>query len=195
MSESQAGANGGKRGRGGANSGQGAQDAQAAQASQGAQDVDYTAADKEDLRAYREGKDLTEGGKYGPLGAGHDPVKDPLKGLRGVMAGTLVMQAISVLLGLTVVTRISDGQINETFSIVYITVLGLALLVMAFLQKQRWALTANIVLQVFGVLAVFTHPSMGFVGVFFALVWVYILYLRKNLLDRMKRGLLTTQHS
>lgn len=25
-------------------------------------------------------------GEYGPLGPGHAPVKDPLKGLRGVMA-------------------------------------------------------------------------------------------------------------
>lgn len=47
------------------------------------------------------GRDLSEGGKYGPLGAGHDPAKDPLKGLRGVMSGTLIMRAISVLLGLT----------------------------------------------------------------------------------------------
>lgn len=158
-------------------------------------DKDYSASDREALRAYREGRDLSEGGKYGPLGAGHDPAKDPMKGLRGVMSGTLIMQAISVLLGLTVVTRISDGQINQTFSVVYISILGIAMIVMAFLQKQPWALTANIVLQVFGVLAVFTHVSMGVVGVFFALVWAYILHLRKNLIQRMERGLLTTQHS
>lgn len=150
--------------------------------------------DRDALRAYEQGQDLTEGGTYGPLGAGHDPEKDPLKGLRGVMAGTLIMQAISVLLGLTVVMRITEGQINQTFSVIYITVLGLALIVMAFLQKQKWALTANIVLQVFGVLAVFTHYSMGIVGVFFALVWMYILHLRKNLLERMRQGLLTSQH-
>ena len=48
--------------------------------------------------------------------------------------------------------------------------------------------------QVFGILAVLTHWSMGFVGVFFALVWAYILHLRKNLIARMERGLLTTQH-
>nr|WP_120491214.1 DUF4233 domain-containing protein [Corynebacterium lactis] len=156
---------------------------------------DYSARDREDLRAYREGKDLTAGGQYGPLGAGHAPAKDPLKGLRGVMAGTLVMQSISVLLGLTVVTRIADGQINQTFSVTYISILGIALFVMAFLQKKRWALVANIVLQVFGVLAIFTHVSMGFVGIFFAIVWMYILHLRKNLIQRMERGLLTTQHT
>lgn len=156
---------------------------------------DHDGLDREGLRAYREGQDLSEGGTYGPLGAGHAPEKDPLKGLRGVMAGTLVMQSISVLLGLTVVTRVSSGQINETFSVAYISVLGIALFLMAFLQRQSWALPVNIVLQVFGVLAVFTHVSMGFVGILFALVWAYILHLRKNLLQRMERGLLTTQHS
>ena len=68
------------------------------------------------------------------------------------------------------------------------------MVVMAFLQKKPWELPANIVLQVFGILAVLTHWSMGFVGVFFALVWAYILHLRKNLIARMERGLLTTQH-
>ena len=167
----------------------------AAQSASGGGNRKFAAQDREDLRAYREGKDLTAGGQYGPLGAGHAPAKDPLKGLRGVMAGTLVMQSISVLLGLTVVTRVAGGQLNETFSITYISILGIALFVMAFLQKHRWALTANIVLQVFGVLAVFTHVSMGFVGVFFAVVWMYILHLRKNLIQRMERGLLTTQHT
>ncbi|ALA66951.1 DUF4233 domain-containing protein [Corynebacterium lactis] len=166
-----------------------------AQSASGGGDREFAAQDREDLRAYREGKDLTAGGQYGPLGAGHAPAKDPLKGLRGVMAGTLVMQSISVLLGLTVVTRVAGGQLNETFSITYISILGIALFVMAFLQKRRWALAANIVLQVFGILAVFTHVSMGFVGVFFAVVWMYILHLRKNLIQRMERGLLTTQHT
>lgn len=157
---------------------------------------DATGLDREALRAYEHGEDLTHGGQYGPLGAGHAPEKDPMKGLRGVMAGTCMMQAISVLLGLTVVARITDGQmISPKFSIIYITILGLALLAMSFLQKKSWALKANVILQVFGVLAILTHWSMGFVGVFFALVWAYILHLRKNLIQRMERGLLTTQHT
>src|SRR5699024_260878 len=106
--------------------------------------------DREALRAYEHGEDLTEGGKYGPLGAGHDPEKDPMKGLRGVMAGTLVMQAISVLLGLTVVTRVEGGSlIGQTAATWYIAVLGTAMLVLAFMQRKPWAISANIVLQVF----------------------------------------------
>ena len=46
-------------------------------------------------RPSAKGDDAAE---YGPLGPGHDPVKDPLKGLRGVMAGTLIMEFITFLL-------------------------------------------------------------------------------------------------
>lgn len=105
------------------------------------------------------------------------------------------MQAISVWLGLTVVARVDDGGLfGTTFAIWYIALLGLAMVVMAFLQKKPWVLPANVALQVFGVLAILAHWSMGFVGIFFALVWAYILHLRKNLIERMNRGLLTTQH-
>ena len=133
--------------------------------------------------------------EYGPLGPGHAPAKDPLKGLRGVMAGTLVMESIALLLVLTVIARIDDGAYWTTFNWVYVTVVGVAMFVVAFLQKRRWALAANVVLQVFAVAGFFVHPSMGIMALIFAAVWWYIFYLRKNLIARMKRGLLTTQHT
>lgn len=132
--------------------------------------------------------------EYGPLGPGHDPVKDPLKGLRGVMAGTLVMHAITVFLGLLVIINIDSGAHATPLAIGYVSGLAIAMTVMAFLQRLRWALAVNLVLVALGVLAVFFHWSLGFVGVFFALVWAYMLYLRSNLIERMKCGLLTTQH-
>ncbi|MBV7294972.1 DUF4233 domain-containing protein [Corynebacterium sp. TAE3-ERU12] len=133
--------------------------------------------------------------EYGPLGPGHDPEKDPMVGLRGVMAGTLVMQSISVLLGLSVVARVAEGTLATPWRMGYVAFLGIALLVMAFLQKKSWALKADLGLQVLGVLAVFVHWSMGLVGLLFLLVWFYILHLRKALLERMRMGLLTTQHT
>ena len=41
--------------------------------------------------------------EVGPLGPGHEPAKDPMKGIRGVMAGTLVLEAITIWLALTVI--------------------------------------------------------------------------------------------
>lgn len=130
----------------------------------------------------------------GPLGAGHAPAKDPLKGLRGVMAGTLVLEAITILLSLTVILQIDDGEHWTTFNWVYITVVGLAHLVVAFLQRFRWALPVNLVLQLFALAGFFVHPSVGIIALIFIAVWAYLLYLRSNLIERMRRGLLTTQH-
>lgn len=111
------------------------------------------------------------------------------------MAGTLVMESIALLLVLTVIARIDEGAYWTTFNWVYVTVVGVAMFVVAFLQKRRWALAANVVLQVFAVAGFFVHPSMGIMALIFAAVWWYIFYLRKNLIARMKRGLLTTQHT
>ncbi|MFP7364270.1 DUF4233 domain-containing protein [Corynebacterium callunae] len=132
--------------------------------------------------------------EYGPLGPGHDPVKDPMKGIRGVMAGTLVMEAITIALVLTVILRVDNGVHWTTFNWVYVTVIALAHLVAAFLQKFSWAIPLNIGLQVLALLGFFIHPAMGFAAIIFIIVWAYLLYLRSNLIDRMKRGLLSTQH-
>ncbi|MDO5730313.1 DUF4233 domain-containing protein [Corynebacterium sphenisci] len=150
----------------------------------------------EDPRAPREtGAERAEAIEYGPLGPGHAPEKDPLAGLRGVMAGTLVMQAISVLLGLTVLARVDEGAHATPVAMGSVTALGVAMVAMAFLQRRPWAMRANLALQVPAILTFFAHWSLGLVGVLFALVWAYILHLRGNLLERMRRGLLTTQHT
>ncbi|MEJ5928613.1 DUF4233 domain-containing protein [Corynebacterium sp. H128] len=133
--------------------------------------------------------------KYGPLGPGHAPVKDPMKGLRGVMAGTLVMEAISIWLVLTVILRVDNGEHWTTFNWLYVTVVGALMFLWAFMQKRSVALPVNLALQALAIVGFFVHPSMGILGLIYAAVWGYILVLRKNLLERMNRGLLTTQHT
>lgn len=132
--------------------------------------------------------------EYGPLGPGHAPEKDPMKGLRGVISGTLVMEAITMALVLTVILQIEGGAYWTTFNWVYITVVALAHLVLAFLQRFRWALPAALVLQVFALAGFFIHSSMGIMALIFIGVWWFILHLRSSLIERMRRGLLTTQH-
>lgn len=133
--------------------------------------------------------------EYGPLGPGHAPVKDPMKGLRGVMAGTLLMEAISIWLVLTVILRVDNGEHWTTFNWMYVTVVGALMFVWAFMQKRPFALPVNLFLQLLAIAGFMVHSSMGIMGLVYALVWAYILVLRKNLLERMKRGLLTTQHT
>ncbi|AIG64554.1 membrane protein [Corynebacterium atypicum] len=136
----------------------------------------------------------TEPPQPGPLGPGHAPEKDPLKGLRGVMAGTLVMEAISFALVLTVILRVDNGAYWTTFNWGFVTALSLAFLLLAFLQRFQWAFRTALVLQVVALAGFFVHPSMGIVAILFICVWAYILHLRSNLIARMERGLLTTQH-
>lgn len=131
----------------------------------------------------------------GPLGPGHTPSKDPMKGLCGVMAGTLVMESISMLLVLTVIAKVDGGAHWTTFNWVFVTAVGVAMFLWAFMQKRPGALSINLMLNVIAVGGgLFVHYSMVIMALIFIAVWMYILVLRKNLLERMKRGLLTTQH-
>ncbi|GGG72129.1 DUF4233 domain-containing protein [Corynebacterium pelargi] len=132
--------------------------------------------------------------EYGPLGPGHAPAKDPMKGLRGVMAGTMMMESISFYLVLTVILRVDGGSYWTTFNWVYVTAVATAMLLLSFMQRFSWAIKANLAMQVFALLGFFVHVSMGIMAIIFIAVWWYLLYLRKNLIERMKRGLLTTQH-
>lgn len=132
----------------------------------------------------------------GPLGPGHAPAKDPMKGLRGVMAGTLVMESISMLLVLTVIAKVDGGAHWTTFNWVFVTAVGVTMFLWAFMQKRPGALSINLMLNVIAVGGgLFVHYSMVIMALIFIAVWMYILVLRKNLLERMKRGLLTTQHT
>lgn len=132
--------------------------------------------------------------EYGPLGPGQAPANDPMKGLRGVMAGTHIMEAIVILLVLTVITRVDAGASATTFNMAYVIGLGVAMIVAAFLQKAKWADWLNIALQVLAIAGFIVHPAMGAMGVIFALCWWYIYHLRSNLMRRMERGLLPSQH-
>lgn len=131
---------------------------------------------------------------YGPLGKGHEPAKGPMKGFSGVVSGVLILEAITIFLSLTVILKIDDGQLWTTFNWGYITALGVAHTVLAFLTRFKWALPAAVILQVFLLAGIFIHWSVFAIGVMFAVVWWFVLTLRRNMIERMKRGLLTTQH-
>jgi len=121
----------------------------------------------------------------------HAPAKDPWKALRGVMAGVLILEVIVVLLGLPVVAKIGGGL--SWLSISYICGLALLMIVASGLQRRPWALALNLGLQVAFILGFFAHPAIGWLGVLFAGVWGYILYLRRDVQLRLKEGLLPGQ--
>ncbi|MFC4377004.1 DUF4233 domain-containing protein [Nocardia halotolerans] len=119
------------------------------------------------------------------------PANDPWKGLRGVMAGTLVLEAIVVLLALPVVGAVGGGV--TWFSGTYLVALAALMILGAGLQRKPWAIPFNLGLQVLVLAGTFIHLSIGIIGLVFVAVWAFILVLRTDVQRRMDAGLLPSQ--
>ncbi|MGP4016320.1 DUF4233 domain-containing protein [Saccharopolyspora sp. 5N708] len=118
-------------------------------------------------------------------------VRDPWKGLRGIMAGTLVLEFIAFLLALPVVWKSNSGVSSTGFGIVI--ALAVLMLVAGFVQRRPWGLGVALALQVVAIVCFLVHPAIGIMGLVFALVWGYILYLRREVARRMREGQLYDQ--
>jgi biotin transporter BioY len=116
---------------------------------------------------------------------------DPWKSFRGVMAGTLILEAIVVLLALPVVAR-ADGGLT-VFSGGYLIGFAVVLVLLAGVQGRPWAIWVNLALQFVLIAGFVVHGAIGFIGAVFLAVWAFIAYLRAEVLRRQKRGLLPGQ--
>lgn len=119
------------------------------------------------------------------------PANDPWKGLRGVMAGTLILEVIVMILTFPIVARIAGGL--TWFSGVYLAVVTLALILAAGMQGRRNALTIDLGLQFAVIAGGIFHWSIAVVGVLFLCVWVYIRYVKLDVERRIELGLLPGQ--
>jgi hypothetical protein len=109
---------------------------------------------------------------------------DPLRGLRGICAGILVMEAIVVGLALLVVGRLGGG-LGEPAGW-YTAGLALAMVVAAGVQRHPWGLGLALTLQVAMVAGWFVHPALGGLGLLFVLVWGCLLYWRWAVARRLR---------
>jgi hypothetical protein len=116
---------------------------------------------------------------------------DPWKSFRGVMAGTLILEAIVVLLALPVVAA-SDGGLTAVTG-TYLIGFAVVLILLAGVQGRPWAIWVNLAVQVALIAGWIVSGPVGFIGVVFAAVWVLILYLRSEVKRRQERGLLPGQ--
>jgi Protein of unknown function (DUF4233) len=107
------------------------------------------------------------------------------------MAGTLVLEAIVVLLALPVVAVVGGGLTPDNG--IYLVGLAVVLIGLAALQRLRWAIWVNLAMQLVVIAGVIVHPAIGLIGAIFAAVWLLILYLRGQVLRRQRRGLLPGQ--
>ncbi|MGW1742220.1 DUF4233 domain-containing protein [Nocardia sp. NPDC001965] len=129
----------------------------------------------------------------GPAAAAAPAPPDPWKGLRGVMAGALVLEAITVLLALPVVADIAGGV--TWVSGTYLVVLALLMIAGAGLQRRSWAIPFNLGLQVLVLIAGVFHLSIAVIGVVFLAVWAGILLLRADVKRRLEAGTLPSQQA
>ncbi len=117
---------------------------------------------------------------------------DPMKGIRGVFAATLILEAIVVLLALLVFARFGNGP--APVGVTIIVVLAVLMIVGSGLQRRSWGLGYALALQATTIVAgfVLTVP-LGVIGVIFALVWGGLLLMRRDVAQKMARGELPSQ--
>lgn len=119
------------------------------------------------------------------------PGPDPWRSFRGVMAGTLILEAIVMLLALPVVAVGEPGL--TPVSIGYLVGLAVVMVLLAGFQGRSWAIWANLGLQLAVIAGFVVHAGVGFIGVVFLGVWLLIVYLRAEVRRREARGLLPGQ--
>ncbi|MBP2319777.1 hypothetical protein JOF56_000162 [Kibdelosporangium banguiense] len=116
---------------------------------------------------------------------------DPMKGFRGVMAGTLLIEAIVVALSLLVVHRTEGGLGSWKGLLVGVIIVGL--IAACGLLRHKWSMWLVIALQVALLAGVLAFVELGVLGAIFGLVWTYLFWLRHDVAKRMAEGRLPSQ--
>ena len=116
---------------------------------------------------------------------------DPWKSFRGVMAGTLILEAIVVLLALPVVGAVGGGLTPVALG--YLIGLAVILVLLTGLQGRPWAIWLDLAVQLVLIAGFLVYPGVGLIGLLFAGVWALIAYLRAEVLRRQQRGMLPGQ--
>ena len=123
--------------------------------------------------------------------AGPPTVPDPTKGLRGVYAALLVLEAIVVGLALLVLPKFGAGA--TPVGVALIGGVAVAMVVASGLQRRPWGLPLALVLQGVTIACGLLVPALAIVGLVFAAVWAGILLMARDVRRRYVRGELPAQ--
>ena len=111
------------------------------------------------------------------------PPSDPWKSFSGVMAATLLLEAVVVLLAIPVVGAVGGGL--TAVSLGYLIGLAVLLILLTGLQRRPWAIWVNLAAQVVALAGFALYPGVGFIGLLFTGVWALIAYLRSEVRHRL----------
>jgi hypothetical protein len=110
-------------------------------------------------------------------------LRNPTGAVRGVGAGTLVIEAVVLLLA--IVPLIKLGGHLSGWAIGVIVALVVACVLLAGLLRHRWAWYAGIVLQVVLFASGLFHVALAVLGLMFGVLWGYVLSVRRSVLGRI----------
>jgi hypothetical protein len=119
---------------------------------------------------------VVEEGAAGPRSG----LRNPQAAVRGLGAGTLILEAIVLLLAIQPI-RIMGGHLSGAG---VGAVVGLAVLaiVISGVMKRRWAWHAGTAVQVLLLASGLFHWSLAVLGLIFGGAWAYASYVRKSIL-------------
>ncbi len=119
-------------------------------------------------------------------------MSDPERGFRGVMSGALVLQSITVLLGLPVAS--ADHHL-AAWEIFVLLALFAGLIAACAFVRRPWIFALIAALQVVAIATWFIYPALGIMALIFAAVWAMLLYFHRELGRRAAAGRLPGQQA
>ncbi|MBA2324858.1 MAG: DUF4233 domain-containing protein [Pseudonocardiales bacterium] len=107
------------------------------------------------------------------------------------MAAILILESMSVLLTLLVVTKISGN--GGPVGVGVVLALAVAMISATQFLARTWGIGLVVALQLAMIGCGFLVPVLGALGVVFGLVWTAILLMRRDVARKMARGELPSQ--
>jgi hypothetical protein len=119
-----------------------------------------------------------------PAGPAGEPAADRAArkrehAVRGTLAAALILEGITVLFVPQTIAAISEDGLSGG-RLAVLLVLAVALFVAAGIQKRRAGLLVGSALQIAVILTGLMVPAMYFLGLLFAAVWGFLLWVRQE---------------
>lgn len=117
--------------------------------------------------------------------------KDPMKSFRGIVAGSLIMEAITVGLALLFIAKVGGGMTSPQAWVAMAVVV--ALIALCGFVRKPWITAAILGLQLVLIAFFFTQVAVGIIGVIFLAAWLLLFRMRNEVARRMAAGTLPSQ--